>query len=521
MNYKQPEKNEVRNRIWEKAIMALTVSRGEASIVRELELRQIVDWFVAQFKQNQSFSDLRTAVDEELEMWLGFHNNCVGVRKPDELKVLYLCGPEPLNDLEVLLDSGVNSHNVWALTGSQRDHDSAIEQTSRAHIPLKIHCGSLADFFEQFNESFDIIYFDACGPFCGGSPNTLEPLLAIFQRERLRSPGVLITNFCQPSPDECDARQRILDFVVAYFSSRYRDLPRFVHKDGPDPAETCFEPDLLRAFASSRLNELYSEFVTRLIVDLGMNIVPYWRALSMGSLSKNYLSSKDSIAATQASARREDWIDDELPGELHLAPTSYPLSTFIRQLSHYRGNDHVLNLLARNQKDRQGRSMGELIELGSMLTKVIEGHWTLLNEKMLNAVRTSWFDYELRVTCDVPLPNLTVNSLLGIYGRPWFANPRLSDRVTYKAKTQRMFCDLLVLDQCRSYFDWFPVVEAIPARFKSVPFQIVARCILDQIGKHNFQTDTHPFMGSVVATANDRGNENTPEFHEFGERESI
>jgi hypothetical protein len=245
-----------------------------------------------------------------------------------------------------------------------------------------------------------------------------------------------------------------------------------------------------------------------------MNLVPYWRALSMGSLSKNYLSSKESIASSQAEAKRNEWSDGELPGELLLVPSSYPLATFIRQLSQYRGNDHVLNLLARNQKDRQGRSMGELIEVGSMLSKVVEGHWRLFNEEMLQAVRTSWFDYELRITCDVPLPNLTINSLLGIYGRPWFANPRLSDRVTYTAKTQRMFCDLFVLD----HFDWFPVVEAVPAWFQIIPFQIVACSILDQIGKHNFQTDTHPFRSSVVATAGDRGNEDLPEFHESGER---
>jgi hypothetical protein len=156
-----------------------------------------------------------------------------------------------------------------------------------------------------------------------------------------------------------------------------------------------------------------------------------------------------------------------------------------------------------------------------MLSKVVEGHWKLLNKKMLEAIRTSWFDLELRITCDLPLPNLTINSLLGIYGRPWFANPRMSDRVTYTAKTQQMFCDLFVLDQCRSYFDWFPVVEAVPARFQSIPFQIVARSIMDQIGKHNFQTDTHPFRGSVVATANDLGNKCFSGFHEFGERETI
>jgi len=117
---------------------------------------------------------------------------------------------------------------------------------------------------------------------------------------------------------------------------------------------------------------------------------------------------------------------------------------------------------------------------------------------MRMAVGTSWFDRTARLTCDLPLPNLIVNSLLGIYGRPWFVNPRLSDRVSYRAKTRRMYCDLFVLDQCRSYFDWFPTVDLCPTRFQSTPFQIVARSILDRIGRHNFSPDIHPFRGAAV-----------------------
>ena len=46
-------------------------------------------------------SDLRTSVLDELEQWIAWQAARVQQRKPEELRVVYLCGPEPLNDLRV------------------------------------------------------------------------------------------------------------------------------------------------------------------------------------------------------------------------------------------------------------------------------------------------------------------------------------------------------------------------------------------------------------------------------------
>ena len=496
--YRQPIKDAVRKRMLGGAVRLLSTDRSSASIVRLEELRPSVEWFAELVAETRPMDDFREEIERELAEWSRFHQTQIGDRTPDSLKVLYLCGPEPLNDLEVLREVGINSHNVWAVTGSDEDHSKAVAEASRNRIPLKIHQGSLAEFFDQFNESFDIIYVDACGPFCGGKSKTLDPIVNIFQRERLRSPGVLITNFCQP-PADGPARERFLDLISAYFAPRYRDLPRFAHRDGPDPVVSAYEPDRLRGFAAGRLDEFYSEFITRFIVDLAMNIIPTWRALSMGALCRNYLP-------TQAQTRSAcDTV------EFAFSPGSHPLVAFFRQLEQWQPNDHILNLLAK-PKSKQKRKMSELLEVSSVLSRVVGDRSPLLNYKMQEVVRTSWFDYDERGTCDIPLPNLTINSLLGIYGRPWFANTRCCDRVTYQAKTQPMYCDLFALDQCRSFFDWFPVLEAVPSRFQSVPFQIVARCILDRLGRDNFTTDTHPFHGASVKASL---------WYDFSDRESL
>jgi len=344
-----------------------------------------------------------------------------------------------------------------------------------------------------------LLYFDACGQIAGGKPNTLGPIISILDRQRLNSPGVLITNFCAP-PDDGNARNRYVDLVTAFFAPRYNDLPQVVHSAGNlDPQVFQHEYGRLRSFAAKNLEPLYSHVITRLITDLGMNLVPNCRALSMGALFRGYLMGEDEFKDVRSRADDPtiDLSRGKLPGELLLSPSSYPIPSFVRILEKLRRDDPVLTLLSK-PLTHQKRSLRELVIASSLLDHVIEGHWDMLSDAMKRAVATSWFDRNARITCDSPLPNLIVNSLLGIYGRPWFANTRVCDRVTYRAKTQQMYCDLFVLDQCRSYFDWFPTVHACPARFESVPFQIVARCILDRIERHDFKADAHPFRGAAV-----------------------
>ena len=113
----------------------------------------------------------------------------------------------------------------------------------------------------------------------------------------------------------------------------------------------------------------------------------------------------------------------------------------MRLLETLRNDDPLLDQL---QKPLSGRTrkLRELVEVSTMLTN---GHSDILSEAMKRAVDTSWFDVDARLTCDRPLPNLIVSSLLGIYGKPWFVNPRHSDHVTYRAQQRRMYCDMLVI----------------------------------------------------------------------------
>jgi hypothetical protein len=500
-SYQQPIKSDVRKRLLKQAIKSLTANRAESYIVRSNELNEVVNFALAKLKTAKLPNEFNQKFFTEYESWKDFYKartEPVGIEK---LKILYLCGPEPLNDLKILISLGVNIHNVWAVTSSASDLANAIEQIAKANIGLKIHHGSLSEFFEAFQETFDVIYIDACGPFAGGKPNTLTPILNVLANQRLSPLSALITTFSEIPTDDKSFTEYV-EIMTAYFRYRYNDLPKDVHRSEIDPAESEYDPEQLRRYIKRNAGLMYSEFITKFIVELATYWIPACRALSLSELFTGYMGNKKDAKAGFGAAT--NWPEEpnsieefvKQAGHVVLSPSSYPILSFFDQLKQL---DNVSLSTQLGNFKLNGYQMGELIGYVSLLDNVFEGHWDCLSEKLKRAVAMSWFDAKFSYGCDTPLPNLLVNSLLGLYGRPWFVNPRNSLRLRYRAKTNEMYCDMLIFDQCRYFFDWWPTLDLCPQRFKSLTFQILARCMIDRIGWHNWKTDVHPFRGGAFA----------------------
>lgn len=515
--YQQLSKNAVRERMLPAAIRRLTCERLNSCVVREEELRSTVEQFLDLLK-DLTRDQYRNTTTACLAEWTAYNLSEIGTKRAETLKILYLCGPEPLNDLQVMMAAGVNPNNVWAITNDADDHSSAVAECAESGIPLKIYNGSLNEFFDTFNQSFDIIYFDACGPFCGGTPNTLDPLVTVFERQRLNSPGALITNFCAP-PDRDDARKRYIDLVTSYYAPRQFDAPKIILESGLDPQVYKHEPQWLEQLVEKHLDQVYPDFISSFLTDLGMNLIPNARALRMAAVLRSYLAQEELYQETVKLTLNSpsEISGHRMPAEIDLVPEGYALLTFLRSFKAKRPNDPLLQRLA-NSRNGGKKTGEELLQAASVLNAVIEGHWNVLGKQMRKVVDQGWFDEQLRITCDLPLPNLLINSLLGLYGRPWFVNPRLSERISYTAKTRQMHCDLLILDQCRTYYDWFPTLEACEGRFQSIPFQIVARSIMDRIERHGFSRITHPFRGAAVVGL---GEGPFARWYELSEREVV
>jgi len=272
--YNQPSKRQVRSRILGQAVTALTTARNHSSIVRGDEFRETLNYAAALLQRFNVTRKLVKNLDSETELWREFHATQIGQRTPRDLKVLYLCGPEPVNDLEVLLSLGIIPQNIWAIESQDNLYRGAIDQLRLHGSYIRVHNGKLEQFFNTVNERFDIIYIDACGPLPSAKSNTLRLLIAMVQHERLAPLGALITNFAEPNSANYDC---YVELMSQYFAPRYNDCPRVLIDDGVDPCVAHSDIKYLKQYVSKHVTTVYSDFVTRFLVDIVRNIVPQWR----------------------------------------------------------------------------------------------------------------------------------------------------------------------------------------------------------------------------------------------------
>ena len=498
-SYTQQVKNRVRRRVLRHAVNSLTTRRLSTCVVREHELRALVEYALKVLAQI-GHKNLRREVHSELDKWLEWQEARVQRRRPEELRIIYLCGPEPMNDLRPLLAYGINPHNVWAVESGNSEFRSAINQLANANIPVKVHNGSLAQFFERVSETFDIAYIDATGPILGGKPLSLAPILEILRSSRLAELSILITNFAEV-PKAPLERRRYARLMTEFFRYRYNDVPSVLHRNGVDPAIAEHDPAHMLAVVTKNTDSVYSEFISRFVIDLARSWIP--AARGMAAIEKQYISdaqTSTSVLHKAFSVGKGGETFEEIianMGDAVLQPSGYPLISFVRSTQQLQPPEPLAQQLGNIKFS--GKDALSLNKQAALLDSILEGHWELASKELLLALATKWFDGDNRFTCDLALPNLVVNSLLGIYGRPSFCALRDSLRGKYKAKSTEMYTDLFVFDQCRYYFDWFPTVAQLPSRFQSVAFQVIARCILDRIWSSDMSPDAHPFRGSSVA----------------------
>lgn len=167
--YQQPKKKAIREKMLVHAVKVLTTSRRASTLVRLSELKELIQFASTRLTEIGLTrlgldSSVLGQLEAELDPWTKLYKSHIGRKTPAQLKVLYLCGPEPLNDLQVLLSCGIDPHNVWAVESNKANFEIAIAELNASGIPLKIHPGNLNDLLSTYPESFDIIYFDACGP---------------------------------------------------------------------------------------------------------------------------------------------------------------------------------------------------------------------------------------------------------------------------------------------------------------------------------------------------------------------
>jgi hypothetical protein len=526
MSYKQDSKEKSREELWRHAISAVTVAR-KSSRVLNLEYLETL-WNYAWDDVLSHVLDVskeRHRIAEYFANWAEYSESCYSEKSPKDLRVAYFSGPEPENDLRILLSLGIRIENVWAFEADKDTYSKALEK-ARENFPfLKIFPGSLGDFFKTNHLTFDIIYLDFTGSLVARSLKTLSVLHAAFDEQALSDLSVLVVNSCEP-----DATQDNCDFLSAYYyfqpmveCSVYGESP---HQEDnkliswfSEPASAHgYEPKHLSQMAANNMRGVYSAFATSYPLYYSNFISPTLRFLRNGSLRKQLFSS-DKTTHKEAFDRMSDVSsllsefmpdsesndDNIISGDRIFNADSFPFWNFIDSLQSMGGalGQYWFNEFS---KSKDGASVLDAAKFRESLAETLSGYDGLLSDnikKEIRRVNSAIPDARGGLFCDVPMAHLWLELGLNQLGAPYHSNLNNHRRWTYKAKVRQMHLDAFTFDRCRSMYDYLPMVDMYGDVLENLLPQLIIRCCIDAIGKQIRWPLPNLYYGSNIACIND------------------
>jgi len=488
--YLEIEKQIARNEALKFAISTLTKNRYKSSIARKSYVRDIKDYLQTHGSENdKEISSILT--DSEISRWESFYESIIKKKKHSELRVAYLSGPNPENDLEVLVQNGILPENVWAFESDNKTYSNAVISALDSKFPfVKIYKGRIENYLKILPFKFDIIYLDFCSTIA--SDKTLSVVRDVFQFQKLETLGVLITNFSLPdktilaNKEYCDN----LNLVSANYLFPKEFTEKFTSFGGGfrESAE-CYGIELEEFQKIVRRNHrtFYSQLITRILYDLPSVIIPYQRLASNESLVNLFFKNFNKTSF------HKDYLEDLfcLPNENSLV---WSLSNFIVENDSYKNLfDRLMRQLSINSKED---SLLEKIELVSYF--ITERSQVNLHSEKLERIRKNWKFDRKYVFCDVFLFHQLKDILIGQLTSPYYYNVDYTKRWVYKAKDTEMFMDLITYDECRYVFDWMPTLDMFEEGVGDWERQLSLRFAMDSISKQRRWYNNEFLAGTAV-----------------------
>lgn len=295
VSYDQPTKNDARRLALSHAVELITSRRENAAIVPADHTKRIRDHLL----QDKCYGDRDVALackPKDLESWRSYRLQAVGTRTSSEITVAYLAGPEPSNDLSVLLELGVRPENIWAFEIDEETADAGLEELRELHARgIKFIPVGIEDFFIGTPRRFDIIYFDACGAFPSKESNTLRALATMFRHSALAPLGVLVSNFACPDTSEPGVLDRYSFLIGAYlYPKSFMESKKggsiegpptygYIFNYSPSTEDEIDDEDPPKDFideVKANFEHYYGQFITRSLMDLATIVAPMSRLMS-------------------------------------------------------------------------------------------------------------------------------------------------------------------------------------------------------------------------------------------------
>jgi hypothetical protein len=288
--YQEEIKNKAREMVIKESINALTTNRNDSTLSRRTYVRELKKYFL----KNEDIDDKVFASflkEDEINRWENFYDSIVQSREAKNLKIAYLAGPNPENDLREMFKHGILPENVWAFESDNKVYNNAIMAALNSDFPfIKIVNGSIDSFLDFSPQKFDIIYLDFCQPIINKGKNnkSLKVITKILDKQSLNSPGILITNVSLPTEiQDKESRIAISKLIATYLYPKAFQESNTSPSGFEDSAIACgyeFEDFLKKV--SEELDEFYGSFVTRFLIDHVSILCPYNRFMKSNIIKK-------------------------------------------------------------------------------------------------------------------------------------------------------------------------------------------------------------------------------------------
>jgi len=511
--YGEPLKRRARSTVLRHAIEALTSGRESSSLVTVSEFDRMLQYCI-RFIKKHAHRDLSEEMSLGQEYWHDVHASRVGLREASDLRVLFLCGPEPLNDLEELASLGIAPHNVWAVEGDRACFEAAVKQLHEAGMSTKLHFGSLHEFFSVVPEQFDVVYFDACGPLFGGKPKTNIVLRELFLNQRMAPLSALITNFAATPRENEEAwvKRLFAWYAPRYFQPVYHESEEIERVNG----EKNYDEHI-----KTHLEAFYSDFVSRFTIEFATQLLPWWRVRGFPAARRTYFAEeqklKSAIDAAFVVAKKGTPMQQalRLTGHGQLSPSSYPYLWMVNLVRKQIASGDPFKELVLNDTVG-GAKLFDAVSAVTLVRNYFEGYvdwgkhnWEACSDEMGEVLgKFRWADSPGgpldRFFCDTPLPNLIVDLLIGVYGYPYHVNLQKLRRLAYRAKQTTMYSDVFILDQCRYLYDLVPTLPLFGSELP-LGLQLLIRTCIDLVRRHTHRSCWDLFRGGALAGEGEEG----------------
>ena len=485
-SYKQSVKNMVRHTILKKAVDMLTVNRSTACCVRNSYVRDLYDYFVC-LKETHESNEAKKIDLSYIREWERIHMNSIGNKRPDELSVCYLSGPEPENDFQELVNLGVLPQNIWAFENEKNTYLRALGSLdTSSYMQPKIIKASIERFFENTPKTFDIVYIDACASLISDQ-HALRCVSSLFQHHRLNSPGILITNFACFDVNNSIEKAQYVDLISRY--NHIKSNRKFGVRN--DSGKIVLSDDIEETYKKTEehLKDAYGDFITAMICNAASVTIPVLRFCNSTYL--NTLSTTTPINGYKFTVENVNQIKDNTVFKYFASnELLQPFDT------NYLGVDRINKL----SKELSGSFQIEKFLPSLKKVNDIKTDTVNLPEELKEVIH--FFDKSKKLYQFLDKPNrvLFIDSVINQLSYPMHYVADKSLRLSYTAKTKQMFTDLILFDECRYIYDWIPAIHQIVKAFSNKSWQYTFRFGLDGLVKQRINYNNEFFFqGSVIS----------------------